>query len=104
MRTVQCAVRFSTLYRLCFLVDCLSHIMEGSNKNVREGVRVASPASGASSAKAVPDIPQVDVHTEEVGGALSAVRAQCNYLGVWPYRRPMLRDHRGIIVTLLRRF
>ena len=20
-----------------------------------------------------------------IGGALSAVRAQCNYLGVWPY-------------------
>ena len=39
-----------------------------------------------------------------IGGALSAVRAQCNYLGVWPYWRPMLSDHRGIIVTLLRRF
>ena len=24
------------------------------------------------------------------GGALSAVHAQCNYLGVWPYWRPML--------------
>ena len=25
-----------------------------------------------------------------MGGALSEVRAQCNYLGVGPYRRPML--------------
>ena len=25
-----------------------------------------------------------------IGGALSAVRARCNYLGVWPYWRPML--------------
>ena len=24
------------------------------------------------------------------GGTLSAVRAQCNYLGVWPYWSPML--------------
>ena len=24
-----------------------------------------------------------------LGGALSAVRAQCNYLGVWPYLRPI---------------
>ena len=34
------------------------------------------------------------------GGALSAVRTQCNYLGVWPYYRPILRDTRGTIVTL----
>ena len=25
------------------------------------------------------------VHAAEIGGALSAVRAQCNYLGAWPY-------------------
>ena len=25
-----------------------------------------------------------------LGGAPSAVRAQCNYLGVWPYYRPIL--------------
>ena len=24
-----------------------------------------------------------------LGGASSAVRAQCNYLGVWPYQRPI---------------
>ena len=39
-----------------------------------------------------------------IGGALSAVRAQCNYLGVWLYWRPMLWDTRGIIVAPLRRF
>ena len=26
-----------------------------------------------------------DLHVVGIGGALSAVRAQCNYLGVWPY-------------------
>ena len=30
-----------------------------------------------------------------LGGALSAVRAQCNYLGVCPYCRPILLDTRG---------
>ena len=25
--------------------------------------------------------------------------AQCNYLGIWPYERPILQDTRGIIVT-----
>ena len=33
------------------------------------------------------------------GGALSAVQAQCNYLGVWLYERPILCDTRGIIVV-----
>ena len=33
------------------------------------------------------------------GGALSAVRAQCNYLGVEPYWRPILCDTRDIIVA-----
>ena len=28
--------------------------------------------------------------SSEYGGAFSAVRAQCNYLGVWPYWRPTL--------------
>ena len=37
--------------------------------------------------------------TGNKGGALSAVRAQCNYLGVQPYRRPILCDTRGIIVA-----
>ena len=27
----------------------------------------------------------LDVATMDRGGALSAVRAQCNYFGVWPY-------------------
>ena len=29
-------------------------------------------------------------HFYNLGGALSAVRAQCNHLGVWPYWRPIL--------------
>ena len=28
-------------------------------------------------------------HVPAHGGTLSAVRAHCNYLGVWPYWRPM---------------
>ena len=32
------------------------------------------------------------------GGASSAVRAQCNYLGVWPYFE-ILGAPRGIMVT-----
>ena len=29
--------------------------------------------------------PPAGLDNELMGGALSAVRAQCNYLGVWPY-------------------
>ena len=39
-----------------------------------------------------------------MGGALIAVRAQCNYPGVSPYWRFMLCDTRGIIVAPWRRF
>ena len=39
------------------------------------------------------------VTTVFLRGALSAVRAQCNYLGVQPYWRPILCDTRGIIVA-----
>ena len=35
----------------------------------------------------------------EEGGALSAVRAQCNYLGVWPYPPPLVVDDRMACVT-----
>ena len=32
------------------------------------------------------------------GRPFSAVRAESNYLGVWPYQKPILWDTRGIIV------
>ena len=40
--------------------------MEGCDKKVGEGVQVASPASSSLSPEAVPSIPEVDMHAEEV--------------------------------------
>ena len=37
-----------------------------------------------------------------LGGALSAVRAQCNRLAVWPYSKPLLRENRGIVQICVR--